>query len=83
MQNTFIKIVDGSYRLKGKSTSVAGTMFPLVNAFATDKQGGFVTVDSTKVEGFPDRNIKIRCESPKALSLLTSQSLKSLYRQVT
>ena len=66
MQNTFIKIVDGQYRLKGKSQSVAGTMFPLVNAFATDKQGGYVTVDASKVEGFPDRNIKIRCESPKA-----------------
>ena len=66
MQNTFIKIIDGQYRLKGKSQSVAGTMFPLVNAFATDKQGGYVTVDSSKVEGFPDRNIKIRCESPKA-----------------
>jgi len=62
MQNTFIKIVEGSYRIKGKQTSVAGTMFPLTTAFQTDKQGGYVTVDSTKVEGFPDRNIKIRCE---------------------
>ena len=76
MQNTFIKIVDGSYRLKGKSTSVAGTMFPLVNAFATDKQGGFVTVDSTKVEGFPDRNIKIRCESPKAYEFVNESEFE-------
>ena len=76
MQNTFIKIVDGSYRLKGKSQSVAGTMFPLVNAFATDKQGGFVTVDSTKVEGFPDRNIKIRCESPKSYEFVNESDFE-------
>ena len=69
MQNTFIKIVDGQYRLKGKSTSVAGTMFPLVNAFATDKQGGFVTVDSTKVEGFPDRTSRSDVSLPSHMSL--------------
>ena len=76
MQNTFIKIVDGQYRLKGKSQSVAGTMFPLVNAFATDKQGGYVTVDSSKVEGFPDRNIKIRCESPKAYEFVNESEFE-------
>ena len=41
-------------------------MFPMVNAFATDNKGvGTVTVDARAVTGFPDRNIKIKCESPK------------------
>ena len=66
MSNTFIKIKEGTYRIKGKHTSVAGTIFPLVQAFAKDKQGGFVTVDAMKVPNFPARNIKIRVDNNKA-----------------
>ena len=73
MSNTFIKIKEGTYRIKGKQTSVAGTMFPLVQAFATDKQGGFVTVDAMKVPNFPARNIKIRVDNNKAYEFITEE----------
>ena len=63
---TFVKIVEGTYGKKaGKPISVAGTIFPMTKAFATDKQGGFVTVDANDVPNFPARTIKVRCESPK------------------
>ena len=66
MQNTFIKIVNGKYGAKGRELDCAGSMFPMVNAFATDNKGvGTVTVDARAVTGFPDRNIKIKCSSPK------------------
>ena len=66
MQNTFIKIVNGKYGAKGRELDCAGSMFPMVNAFTTDNKGvGTVTVDARAVTGFPDRNIKIKCSSPK------------------
>ena len=66
MSTSYIKIKEGTYKIKGKSASVAGTMFPMVKAFSKDKVGGFVLVDAFKIENFPGRNIKIRVKSPKS-----------------
>jgi hypothetical protein len=42
---------------------MAGQVFPLVEEFKMGTNGGYVTVDGRAVRGFPDRNIKIRCNS--------------------
>jgi hypothetical protein len=43
---------------------MSGIVFPLVETFKVGSQGGFVTVDGSAVNGFPDRNIKIKCDGP-------------------
>ena len=70
MSTSYIKIKEGTYKIKGKSASVAGTMFPMVKAFSKDKVGGFVLVDAFKIENFPGRNIKIRVKSPKSYEFI-------------
>jgi hypothetical protein len=57
-----IRIIEGTYKIRGADTSVAGIVFPLVEDYKMGTGGGYVTVDGTAVNGFPDRNIKIRCE---------------------
>jgi hypothetical protein len=60
---TDITIINGTYKIRGKDTSVAGLTFPLVETFRFGANGGYVTVDGRPVAGFPDRAIKIRCDS--------------------
>ena len=57
MQN--IRILEGSYKIRGKDVDLAGMVFPLVEEFKVGAKGGYVTVDGKAVAGFPDRNIKI------------------------
>jgi hypothetical protein len=59
---TDITIINGTYKIRGKDTSVAGLTFPLVETFRFGANGGYVTVDGRPVAGFPDRAIKIRCD---------------------
>jgi replicative DNA helicase len=56
-------IKDGTYKIRGKDTSVAGMIFPMVEEFKVGAKGGYVTVDGKAVAGFPDRNIKIAVSS--------------------
>ena len=63
MQN--IRIVEGTYKIRGADTSVAGLVFPLVEEFKVGAKGGYVTVDGAAVNGFPDRNIKIKVAGPE------------------
>ena len=80
---TFIKIVDGTYgKKKGKPTSVKGCIFPMVKAFQSDANGGFVTVDATKVQGFPARNIKVRCKSPKSYEFVSESNFEESVRHI-
>ena len=58
-----IEIIEGTYKIRGNDTSVAGLVFPLVEEFKMGASGGYVTVDGAAVNGFPDRNIKIRVSS--------------------
>ena len=67
MQN--VTIINGTYKIRGNDTSVAGLTFPLVEEFKMGKTGGYVTVDGSAVAGFPDRNIKIKCDSPEDYEL--------------
>ena len=60
-----IKIVDGTYKIRGKDTDVSGLVFPMVEEFKVGNKGGYVTVDGAAVNGFPDRNIKIKVTGPE------------------
>ena len=81
--STYIKIVDGTYGKKaGKPLSVKGTIFPMLKAFQTDKQGGFVTVDAMKVPNFPARTIKVRCESPKSYEFVNESDFDKSIRHI-
>ena len=61
MQN--IQIKSGTYKIRGKDVELAGLVFPLVEEFKVGAAGGYVTVDGSAVAGFPERNIKIKCDS--------------------
>lgn len=58
-----IEIINGTYKIRGEDQCMSGQVFPLVEEFKIGANGGYVTVDGRAVRGFPDRNIKIRCES--------------------
>src|SRR5210317_363865 len=58
-----IRILKGTYKIRGKDVELAGMVFPLVEEFKVGVKGGYVTVDGTAVPGFPDRNIKIAVDS--------------------
>ena len=64
MQN--IRIKEGTYKIRGKDVDLEGMIFPMVEEFKVGARGGYVTVDGTAVNGFPDRNIKIMCESAES-----------------
>ena len=61
-----IKIVDGTYKIRGKDVNLAGMVFPLVEEYKVGAKGGYVTVDGRAVNGFPDRAIKIACDNAAA-----------------
>ena len=54
-----IKILDGTYKIRGKDVDLAGMVFPLVEGFKWGTKGSYITVDAKDIAGFPDRNIKI------------------------
>ena len=76
MQN--IKIVNGTYRLRGKETDMSGLIFPMAKEFTLGTSGGAVTVDSTPVTGLPNRNIKIKCAGPEDYELVGEAATNDL-----
>jgi hypothetical protein len=60
---TLIEIVNGTYKIRGKDTSMAGYRFEMVEEF---RDAGYVTVNGGSCQpanaGVPDRNIRIKCE---------------------
>ena len=62
-----IKILDGTYKIRGKDVDLAGMVFPLVEGFKWGTKGSYVTVDAKDIAGFPDRNIKIMVPSEDAI----------------
>ena len=78
MQN--ITIIDGTYKIRGSDTSVAGLTFPLVEEFKVGARGGYVTVDGSAVNGFPARNIKIKVSGPEGYEL-AGQDVKPSRRE--
>ena len=63
----YIKIDEGSYR----SNDMSGRVFPIIKdyqKFDGNKDGGFVTVDVTELDGFTEKN-KVRINVPGISSL--------------
>ena len=75
-----VRIIDGTYKIRGNDTCVAGLVFPLVEEFKVGARGGYVTVDGSAVNGFPDRNIKIKVDSPEGYELC-GQEIKTTERE--
>jgi hypothetical protein len=71
-----IRILEGTYKIRGKDVDLAGMIFPLVEEFKEGARGGYVTVDGRPVIGFPDRNIKISCSSAAAYEAAGSAKIK-------
>ena len=69
-----VRIIEGTYKIRGKDADVAGLVFPLVDEFKMGAKGGYVTVDGRAIAGFPDRNIKISCGSPEDYELTADES---------
>ena len=67
---TNVKIIDGTYKIRGKDADMQGMVFPLVEEFKMGSRGGYVTVDGAAVNGFPDRNIKIKVSSAQDYELV-------------
>lgn len=66
-----IEILEGTYKIRGQDTSVAGHRFPLVEPFRQGVDGqGYVTVDGSAVAGFPPRKIRIRCTSSASYTVV-------------
>ena len=61
-----IKILEGTYKIRGRDVDLSGMVFPLVEKFKVGAKGGYVTVDGKAVQGFPDRAIKIMCSGEHA-----------------
>ena len=61
-----IRLIEGTYKIRGKDQDLAGMVFPLIEGFKIGAAGGYVTVDGNAVAGFPDRNIKIRVTGPES-----------------
>ena len=75
-----VSIVRGMYRLRGKDTDMSGLVFPLVEEFKVGVRGGYVTVDGSAVNGFPDRNIKVMVDSPEDYQLV-GEEVKTTQRE--
>jgi hypothetical protein len=66
-----IEIIEGTYKIRGIPTSVAGKRFPLVDEHKVGTDGeGYVTVDGSAVAGFPPRKIRIKCASKDSYSVV-------------
>jgi len=76
-----IRIKEGTYKIRGKDVELQGMVFPLVEEFKVGAAGGYVTVDGKAVAGFPDRNIKIKCDGPDAYE--DAGSAKATQREET
>jgi ATPase family associated with various cellular activities (AAA) len=67
MSNSFVRIVNGTYR----KIDVSGQVFELVEQFKTGAKGGFVTVaNSGQFPGFPDK-IRVTVEGPMDYQFVT------------
>ena len=77
-----IKVLNGTYKIRGKDVDLAGMVFPMTEAFKVGAKGGYVTVDGKSIAGFPDRNIKIACDGEHAYEVVDA-STKTSVREET
>lgn len=76
-----IQIVDGTYRIRGVETSMAGYCFELVEGYKEGANGGYVTVRGgscdPKNSGVPDRGIRIKCDGPNSYNVISGEVQKA------
>ena len=53
-----VRVLNGEYGGK----VVTNTVFPLCKGYKLGKHGGFITVDGSRVAGYPDRKIRIKLD---------------------
>jgi len=72
-----IEVREGTYKIRGADTSMAGYRFELVEQYKEGGQGGYVTVAGGSVTpknaGIPDRNIRIKCASPQSYMVVSGE----------
>ena len=73
-----IRIISGTYKIRGKEVDLAGMVFPLTEEFKVGAKGGYVTVDGKAIAGFPDRNIKIACDGEHAYEAVDASTKTSI-----
>ncbi len=70
-----IEIKEGTYKIRGRDTSMSGCRFELVEGFKFGSGGGFVTVNGGSAEpanpAIPDRKIKIKCEGIESYTVVS------------
>jgi len=59
---------EGTFKLRGKEVDVSGQTLPVVEGFKIGVRGGYVTIDGSKVPGYPDRNIKVMVSGADSVS---------------
>jgi hypothetical protein len=69
-----IEIREGTYKIRGQDTSMAGFRFELVEGYKQGAQGGYVTVNGATVQptntSIPDRSIRIKCDSVDSYTVI-------------
>ena len=72
-----IEIREGTYKIRGQDTSMAGFRFELVEQYKDGAQGGYVTVNGGSVQpknaGIPDRGIRIKCASTESYVIVSGE----------
>ena len=62
-----VEIRSGTYKIRGRDTSMGGYRFALVEGFKFGKDGSYITVDGASVQpansGIPPRKVRIRMDS--------------------
>jgi hypothetical protein len=70
-----VNIVGGTYNIKGKATDVSDTPFEVVRGFKVGARGGYITVNGRVASGFPDRDIRIACDSEDCIVTLSDDAV--------
>ena len=72
-----VEIREGTYKIRGADTSLAGYRFELVDTYRVDNQSGYVLVNGGSAQprnsGIPDRKIKIRCSGPDSYAIVAGE----------
>jgi hypothetical protein len=77
-----IQINEGTYKIRGRDTSMSGVRFELVEGFRFSDSGGFVTVQGGSAvpanAGIPDRKIRIKCEGIDSYTIVSEVAHSSV-----
>jgi hypothetical protein len=73
-----VEIREGSYKIRGNDTSMAGFRFELVEGYKQGAQGGYVTVAGGTVQpsnsGIPARDIRIKCDNSQSYVIVSGEA---------